>query len=278
MGPIPADFPKGYDAFWIMKYEVSEDQWICFFNSLTETQKNNHDITGPDGKNSDLVVTRNTLAWTSGNATTDAPARALNYASYENNAAYFDWTGLRFITELEYEKAGKGPIHTLNMLATGTTTAFDALYTINNDGTETADISNPAEGITNMCYQPTDPGGPMRVGIFAASAVNPTRVETGGSYYGVMELSGNLYERVIGVGSTVNRAFTGLHGDGELLSSGNHNVTNWPAVGSEGAHAYRGGGWTNPVARCAIADRESACILSSVTNSRIGIRGGRTAD
>ena len=118
----------------------------------------------------------------------------------------------------------------------------------------------------------------MRVGIFAASAVNPTRVETGGSYYGVMELSGNLYERVIGVGSPVNRAFTGLHGDGELLSSGNHNVTNWPAVGSEGAHAYRGGSWTNPVPRCAIADRESACILGSVTNSRIGMRGGRTAD
>jgi len=45
LGPIPADFPKGYDAFWCMKYEITEDQWICFFNSLTETQKANRDVT-----------------------------------------------------------------------------------------------------------------------------------------------------------------------------------------------------------------------------------------
>jgi len=278
LGPIPAAFPKGYAAFWCMKYEITEDQWICFFNSLTETQKNNRDITGPDGKNTDGVVSRNTIAYTTGNATSDAPARAVSFLSYEDNAAYLDWTGLRFLTEMEYEKAGKGPIHILNMTASGATTAFDQLYTIDNDGTENASISNPGESITNLCYLPTDPGGPMRVGIFAASAVNPTRVETGGSYFGVMELSGNLYERCIGVGSPINRAYTGTHGDGTLPSSGNHNVANWPAVGSEGAIAYRGGSWTNSLNRCGIADRESAAILSSITNSRVGARGARTAN
>ena len=185
---------------------------------------------------------------------------------------------LRFITEMEYEKAAKGPIHTLDMVASGATTAYDQAYTIDNDGMENAQISNPAEGITNMCYSPTDPGGPMRVGIFAASAVNPTRTETGGSYYGVMELSGNLYERVIGVGSPTNRAFTGAHGDGELMNSGDHNVINWPAVGSQGAIAYKGGDWFNTLVFSRVADRYSAALLFSITSSKIGARGGRTAN
>jgi formylglycine-generating enzyme required for sulfatase activity len=278
LGPIPAAFPKGFDAFWVMKYEISEDQWICFFNSLTDTQKGNHDITDGSHKNSDAVISRNTIAYTSGNATTSAPSRAVSFLSYDDNAAYYDWTGLRFITEMEYEKASKGPIHILDMLASGGVTPFDEVYTLVNDGMENADISNPGENITNMCYSTTDPGGPMRVGIFASSAINPTRLETGGSYYGVMEMSGNLYERCIGVGTPINRAYTGAHGNGELLSSGNHNVANWPAVGSQGAIAYRGGSWANSSSLCAISDRNSAAILSSVTNSRIGARGGRTED
>jgi len=177
--------------------------------------------------------------------TTDAPARAVSFLSYEDNAAYYDWTGLRFLTEMEFEKAAKGPIHILDMVASGGVTVFDELYTLSNDGMENADITNPGENITNMCY---------------------------------MELSGNLYERCIGVGTPINRAYTGAHGNGEVLSSGNHNVANWPAVGSEGAIAYRGGSWANSSSLCAVADRNSAAVLSSITNSRIGARGARTAN
>lgn len=278
LGPIPAEYPKGFAAFWVMKYEITEDQWLCFFNSLTDTQKDNHDVTDADHKNTDAVVSRNTIAYTSGNGTTLAPNRAISFLNYNDCAAYLDWTGLRFITELEYEKASKGPVHVNNALATGGTAVFDELYNINNDGEADAIITNPGENITNMCYFINDPGGPMRVGIFAASAVNNTREETGGSYFGVMELSGNLYERCIGVGTPLNRGYEGTHGDGELTFSGQHNVLTWPAPGSEGAHAYRGGSWSNDIGFCRTADRTSACILNSVTNSRIGLRGGRTAE
>ncbi len=34
-GPIPGSYPKGYDAFYCMKYEVSQQQWVDFFNTLT---------------------------------------------------------------------------------------------------------------------------------------------------------------------------------------------------------------------------------------------------
>ena len=277
MGPIPADFPKGFMAFWSMKYEVTEDQWVCFFNSLTDSQKANHDVTDSDHKNSDATISRNTISWTSGNAVTSAPSRAINFLNYEDCAAYFDWTGLRFMTEMEYEKACKGPINVYNSFASGGTAVHDQLYTINNDGTDNAIVTDPGVNITNMCYFDTDPGGPMRVGIFAASAVNSTRIETGGSYFGIMELSGNLYERCIGVGTPINRGFEGSHGDGEITSAGAHNVATWPVPGSEGAVAYRGGSWANDTKFCLVADRTSACILNSVTNSRIGIRGVRTA-
>ena len=39
LGPIPATFPKGFGAFYLMKYEVTQSQWLGFFNTLTETQK-----------------------------------------------------------------------------------------------------------------------------------------------------------------------------------------------------------------------------------------------
>jgi hypothetical protein len=33
-GTIPADFPKGFNSFWVMKYEVSQQQYCDFLNSL----------------------------------------------------------------------------------------------------------------------------------------------------------------------------------------------------------------------------------------------------
>ena len=278
LGPIPAAFPKGFQAFYIMKYEVTEDQWICFFNSLTESQKLNHDITDSNHKNSDNVVSRNTIAYTSGNATTSAPSRALGFINWEDIAAYLDWSGLRPLTEMEYEKACRGPVAAKpNELAWGGTSAYGEAYTIVNDGTDAALVTDPGVGIGNICYSNTDPGGPMRVGIFAASAINKNREETGATYYGVMEMSGNLYERCISAGNPENRAFTGNHGNGSLSNSGYANVSTWPPIGN-GASAYRGGSWSNGISFCVMADRYDAANSNDITNSRIGFRGVRTAE
>ncbi|MEM9528314.1 MAG: hypothetical protein AAGA31_17000, partial [Bacteroidota bacterium] len=46
LGPIPADFPKGHAGFYCMKYEVSQQQWVDFFNTLTPVQQNALDATG----------------------------------------------------------------------------------------------------------------------------------------------------------------------------------------------------------------------------------------
>ncbi|MEZ4688543.1 MAG: hypothetical protein R3B47_21510, partial [Bacteroidia bacterium] len=70
--------------------------------------------------------------------------------------------------------------------------------------------------------------GPVRCGIFAASATNPTREETGATYYGIMEMSGNLVERGVSMEFAPGLAFTGSHGDGLIDSIGNTNQADWP--------------------------------------------------
>jgi hypothetical protein len=92
-----------------MKYEITEGLWIAFFNTLTGTQKSTRDITAASGKNSDAVTNRNTIAWSSGDATTTNEDRACSYLSWMDGAAFADWAALRPFTELEFEKIQRGP-------------------------------------------------------------------------------------------------------------------------------------------------------------------------
>ena len=281
-GPIPAGFPKGYDSFYCMKYEVSQEQWVDFFNTLTDAQKNNNDVTGPTGKNSDSEITRNGVAWTEGSAsaTTTNPNVALNYVSSGMTSSYLDWAGLRHITELEYEKACRGPIAPKpGEFAWGNANIAISDYTIINEGESNELISNPEQGTGNAIYQATNGtlSGPKRVGVLAASAITKNREETGGSYYGIMELSGNLYERVITVGLPEGRVFDGGSGDGILSVSGLANQPNWPLETGAGI-GYRGAGFINGSDFMRVSDRYDGATIISNGNSRLGFRGGRSTD
>ena len=238
-----------------MKYEVSQGQYVDFFNTLTNTQKTDRDITNSQHKNTDGVVARNTISYISGSATTTTPDRPLNYVNSDDALAYMDWSGLRMMTEFEFEKACRGPqTPVAGEFAWGTADIYAPASPLNmlNDGSPTATFSDPGTLIGNAFYQTTASGfgGPSRCGIFAASAINKTREETGGSYYGIMEMTGNLYERMVSVGTPGGRAFDGSHGDGALSVAGAHNVANWPAV-TGGDIGYRGGSYVQ-LARIAI--------------------------
>ncbi|MDW3650162.1 MAG: SUMF1/EgtB/PvdO family nonheme iron enzyme [Bacteroidia bacterium] len=280
LGPIPAAFPKGFNAFYCMKYEVSQGQYVDFFNTLTTSQKTDRDITNSNHKNSDTEVARNTISYTSGSATSSSPDRALNYVSNQDVLAYLDWSGLRLMTELEFEKACRGTqLAVPDEFAWGSADIYSPAsnYSLSNDGTPAEGIADPGSLIGNAMYSTTagSIGGPVRCGIFAASAINKSREESGGTYYGIMEMSGNVYERAVTVGSPAGRVYTALHGDGNLTVSGEHNVTGWPAY--TGSIGYRGGGYLVGSSFARVSDRDDAATASNIVNNRVGFRAVRSA-
>lgn len=272
---IPSSFPKGYQDFYLMKYELTEGQWVAFFNTLAQVQKPQRDITSgaEGGKGSDAVVMRNTVNWDAAKPTSPAetlrPDRPVSYISWPDLLAYADWAGLRPITEMEFEKAARGKdvapvaneyawgtaaydtaqsgeIYPSNMDEDGTEQIFDGNANINRNSLGWSSGDGRSGGIAEG--QP----GPLRVGIFAESSTG--RVTSGAGYYGNMELSGNLSEMVVTVGNAQGRQFLGSHGDGILTTvsgyEGNATNLDWPGInagdpargitGTTGS-GYRGG-------------------------------------
>ncbi|MFA5059954.1 MAG: SUMF1/EgtB/PvdO family nonheme iron enzyme [Candidatus Omnitrophota bacterium] len=311
---IPAVFPKGYAAFYAMKYELTEGQWVSFFNTLTTDQKNTLDITGNvtnmgivlGGKNSDSLIYRNTVSWDSGTPTVAAVTtrgdRAMSYISWVDLCAYLDWAGLRPMTELEYEKLARGPVIPVrDEYAWGSTDFVKAVTILTAIGSEDgAETITTTDGVThaNIFVPPVGgsayvggddyigthgASGPLRAGIFATATSD--RVMSGAGYYGAMELSGNLKEMVVTVASTVGIGFIGNHGDGALTSGGCYgcaDVTGWVQLTGAGiilgsGSGTRGGGWGSPVAG---GDEKTISyrglwISGYSTNTRSPAMGGR---
>lgn len=271
---LSAAYPKGFAAFYTMKYEISMQQYCDFLNRLTSTQAtarfpnqtgNNGHTIDDNGQSPDIYVTT-------------TPDRACNFLSWADVCAYADWSGLRPLTELEYEKSCRGidaPL--IDEAAWGTSSGCGNPSSLN--------ITNaglPNEGLTGLCtstgnYFSNFSNGaqprPLRCGIFAASATNKTREETGATYWGIMEMSGNVEEQVIGVGSANQRTFTGLHGDGSLNAAGDANISGLSITdytrrggccdGQVGINTYR------------ISDRSRTNLVDGST--RVATRGGRLA-
>lgn len=104
-GPIPATFPKGYRSFYIMKYELSQGQYADFLNTLPDNATYERSPIGGRG----YYKKRGGIRLKDGKYLADNPSRPMNYISFTDGLAYADWAALRPITELEYEKAARGP-------------------------------------------------------------------------------------------------------------------------------------------------------------------------
>ncbi|AKD02843.1 SUMF1/EgtB/PvdO family nonheme iron enzyme [Pontibacter korlensis] len=279
---IPSTFPKGYNAFYCMKYEISEGQWVDFFNTLTTPQKNTLDLTSGTGKGRNTEYFRNTISWTGGDATTETPNRACGYLNWMDAAAYADWAGLRPMTELEFEKATRGSMNAIGgEYAWGNGDDITAVSSLLNDGlaNEGSNTSNANANFGNASVL-----GPVRVGMFATASSD--RVQAGASYWGIMELSGNVWERVVSVGFSATHDFAGTHGDGELSGNGYANVADWPGAtgatnevkGAAGA-GFRGGSWYSASSAVDLraSDRVWAAYNSTARRNDFGFRAIRTA-
>lgn len=282
---LPVNFPKGYNGFYCMKYEVTQQQWIDFFNTLDDTQKENRDITGgilnSTGKGTDLKTYRNNIYWVSGDASLNDGTHgsvACNFLSWMDGAAFADWAGLRPMTEMEYEKACRGSLSAVaNEFAWGST-VINAAYTILNSGSINETLSS-ADANSAFYYNASEQG-PLRVGIFATSS--STREKAGASYYGIMELSGNLWERTVSVGNSVGRNFTRQeHGNGVLSLNGFCDISTWPGynlgeVKFAGGSSFRGGTWTDGTDQLRISDRKLASLIRSGRLVDYGFRAVRS--
>ncbi|MBU9889017.1 MAG: formylglycine-generating enzyme family protein [Candidatus Omnitrophica bacterium] len=297
---ISGEYPKGYKAFYLMKYEMSQQQYVDFLNSLTRTQQASRVASNISADtvanyyvmhNTNAVVNRDTIRCpASGNGTTnpivfsaDRPARAANYLSWMDLMAYADWAGLRPMTELEYEKAARGSVgYVAGEYAWGST-SITACATVSGSesGAETCSTSNANANYNNTTFTGGDGGsGPLRVGIFATS-LTTTRQPSGAGYFGNLELSGNVWERTVTVGNAAGRVFLGTHGDGELSSSGYATNADWPGYASgeitdSAGSGLRGGAWFYLNVLSTVAFRYYAAASYSSRNNCYGGRLART--
>jgi formylglycine-generating enzyme required for sulfatase activity len=263
---LPAAFPKGFKSVYCMKYEVTSQQYTDFLNSLDTIQAAARfaNVFGTE---------RNAIQKVGNFFVTNAPDRANNFMSWADCAAYADWIGLRPMSELEMEKISRGPLQPVaNEYAWGNTTIMQmtSFNGVDGSGTETglpASANCNYNLIDGGAGQPI--GGPGRVGIFATQFSN--RTSSGSSYYGVMDMTGNVWERPVSVGSAIGRMFNGLNGDGLLNANGDANVLNWPPATSEGS-SFRMGNWFRATERARISDR---FFGATPLDNRTGHRGFR---
>jgi formylglycine-generating enzyme required for sulfatase activity len=313
-------FPNGYSAFYCMKYELSQGGYRDFLNTLTYTQQLPHMAALPTAAAGVPVLAsgnRNFLKIKTPGVSTTTPAVvgcdadgdlifdeandgeniACNYLNWVDHTAYLVWAGLRPLTELEYEKAARGIQNPVaGEYAWGGLLIASTIYNLSNPNANDELVSNAGTGVIgNANFSTTYPNapynGPLRNGIFATATSN--RQTSGGSFYGVMELSGNLLERVITTANTQGLAFNPGAGNGSINAGGyawgSGNVGTWAGFTAattqiDGATnalglIYRGGSWGTGFTTLQISDRSIALITNTNTtrDANMGVRGCKTA-
>ncbi|MGB2819501.1 MAG: SUMF1/EgtB/PvdO family nonheme iron enzyme, partial [Phycisphaerae bacterium] len=229
-GALSDGFPTGYEAFYCMRYEVTRGQFAAFLNTIpsgvfASTSAGDDQHAGGHF----TAAGRYGLLGVRPDLKPAKPHQACNLLSWWDGAKFAAWAGLRPMTELEYEKACRGPLKPVpNEFAWGTAGIATTEYALASDGTaDERIVGNYSTTAGNASYDFTMPdvhsvaarggvsavpGSPMRVGIFATPRSG--RVAAGASYWGIMELSGNVREQVVAVGHVKGRAFQGTHGRG----------------------------------------------------------------
>ncbi|MBU0763209.1 MAG: formylglycine-generating enzyme family protein [Bacteroidetes bacterium] len=302
---VPAAFPLGVDSIYCMKYEITQEQYVEFLNTLTYDQQVIRTTTDPisaagtfafnnpysgasgyfrmgikimtPGNNNVLpAVYACEAGWnTVYNEVDDGQNLPCTYLSWADVAAYLDWAALRPMSEFEYEKICRGPVAGVTgEYAWGTTEiSYRNVAGLSNPGrpNETFSVVNNGACVYGVSYT-TWTYGPCRVGINATSSSG--RASAGASYYGVMDMTGNVEEQVVGVRSTNSGvAYTGNLGDGALTTLGQANQTSWP--GTTGAGSYdKGGDWSNGTA-ATILPVSSRLHCATPVSARERYYGGR---
>lgn len=312
---LPSEFPKGYASFYVMKYEVSQLQYADFLNTLTFKKQKNRTASLPSAPRGTFAMAnpyapdslyRNGIAIVESGKENANPAiyganynanstyndehdgrhRAANFLSWADLSAYLDWAALRPITEMEYEKICRGsntsPVG--GEFAWGTSLAVNG-NSVKYDGTDSETVTEKANqnsGLANFGTVVAIDGwglrGVLRTGF--AAFENSSRIDAGAAYYGVMEMSGNVWEQTVMIGGG-GELFTGLLGDGNLGEDGNSNQHGWCNPDTALGVITKGGAWGSAVfdvgsfRDLAVSDRFYSHFKPSSRRNTLGGRGGR---
>lgn len=297
MGPIPAAYPKGFAAFYSMKYELTQGQYVDFLNTLTANQqagctyispqsvvgtpalatdtgffsnRNGVHMQTPSVGNSPAVFGCNLKNNSIFNEIDDGQWIACNWISRGNLASFLDWSALRPMTELEFEKLCRGPLASVtDAYAWGTTTIVLTSGGLFNIRRPSEVCSNPNSNCVGAIYS-----GPIRVGSFADAT--STRTQSGAGYYGVLDLASNVWESTVSAGNATGRAYYGQHGNGMLDAAGNADADLWQTAFGPAA-GLRGGGYGNINSDFRISSRFTAVSTGYPRNFDSGGRGVRSA-
>ncbi len=302
----PGAFPKGWTSFYAMKYEVSQEQYVEFLNSLTYGQQARRSVASPNSPAETFAFDntyRNGIKIKVPGSNASVPAVygcdltpgdfddlndgqniAMSLLSYADVTAYLDWAALRPMSEIEFEKICRGPLLPVaKEYAWGTidlapiTTAGILNAGLANEGYN-AVANGRANYGENSNYTNLNVGAPVKVGFTATGASG--RLSASASYYGVMEMSGNVGELAVSAKTAGGSTYTGVLGDGELSTNaatdGDSNQLLWPdntGVLVKGGHFYTPGYFENNSVRLMISDRVENAVATR--NPSYGARGVR---
>jgi hypothetical protein len=284
---LPAAFPKGYAAFYCMRAEVTMAMYVEYLNmqpyarqavsvpekpslpaaavAMGDPKHAHHSprtgvlIQAPGTPDAmvPLQLSRETFV-VSGTVTkpgtaavfkTTMPFVPCHFIPYQGARGFAAWSGLRPMTELEYEKACRGPVKPVADEFPWGTTGITGIagknpvggwYALTNFNLETESVSwvgengpDATRGNAILGDNNVAPGWPTRVGIFATPQSD--RVTAGATYWGILDMAGSVPEKAVPVGEVACRGFSGNHGEGGAAP--------WGGIGL----GERGGG--SPVGR-----------------------------
>jgi formylglycine-generating enzyme required for sulfatase activity len=264
-GALPSSFPLGYYGYYTMKYEITCKLYCSFLNALTYTQQiyllddpnaaptvasPGDKINSRYGYNIE-VKSQNALepavyacdatddnSWDQPNDGSELPV----CLRVQNLLSFLDWAALRPMTEFEYEKACRGPVMPVFAEYSWGTIDISSNYTIVNQFNTNEYSSTAPLGLSNIGNSNLH-----RVGIEATATSD--RIHAGATYYGILNMTGSVYERCVGGWGYDYSAFTNINGDGSISATAVANVNGWPAPGPPNYRSdyyiHRGGSITS---------------------------------
>ncbi len=296
---LNANYPKGNHGFYVMKYETSQEQYVTFLNTLTKAQQEEllgasflsalspgryifGDTVRPSYRNGIVLSAKpqgqpyvfdNDL---NGNGVYgedgDGQCVACNYMSLHDVSAYASWAGLRPMSELEYERACRVPFPQTpkaGEFVWNDNAGVSQVTGLNAWGKETEVANNTSCNVNSGSGLTRNNQGPVRCGLFARST--STQLTAGATFWGVMEMGGNVQEIVGNVTNTsLGRTYNG---------SGYYSYAYWGSA--PGQFGVRGGSFAGADSLLRTSDRSKIYSYFSSWGSRdstVGFRLVRTLD